>query len=126
MPKMSAICRKHTKNGTTMRFMVKKTTLLFFSIFSFLCCSVKKDAHIAVYKRDWIGEVPPEYIILRIDDQIYDTYCGASGQYGQVGKYIIKNDTLYCIQNYSRLSSYVYFSNEDSTYIQKFLIKKIA
>ena len=52
------------------------------------------------------------------------TYYGFSGQYGQVGEYTIKNDTLYFTQSYLRLSDKVYFSDRDSIYTQKFLIEK--
>ena len=71
---------------------------LFLSILLISCGSIRKDAHIAVYKRDWLGEIPPEYLILRFDDQIYDTYHGAGGQIGEVGKFTIKDDTLFCAQ----------------------------
>ncbi len=88
------------------------------------CHSIKRYAHIAIYKWEGLGELPSQYIILRIDDQIYDINYGARGQYGQVGKYVINNDTLYFTQSYSTLLDTVYFSNRDDVYIQKFLIRK--
>ena len=103
---------------------MKKIVFLILTVIFVSCQSIKKDAHIAIYKWEGFGELPSEYIILRPDDQIYDIYYGARGQYGQVGKYTIKNDTLYFTQSYSRLSDKVYFSDSDSIYIQKFLIEK--
>lgn len=97
---------------------------LFLSILLVSCGSIRKDAHIAVYKRDWIGEIPPEYLILRFDDQIYDTYHGAGGQIGEVGKFTIKDDTLFCAQSYSRLSDRTNTLNKDAVpWDRIFLIK---
>ena len=103
---------------------IKKFLFLFLVILFTSCYSLRRDAHIATYKWEGFGELPSEYIILRFDDQIYDTYYGFSGQYGQVGKYTIENETLYFTQSYSRLSDRVYFSDKDSIYTRKFLIEK--
>ncbi len=103
---------------------MKKVVFLFLMVIFVSCYGIKKDAHLAVYKWEGFGEFPPEYIILRIHDQIYDTYCGFGEQYGQVGRYTVKNDTLYFTQSYWRLVDKVSFSDSDSMYIQKFLIEK--
>lgn len=103
---------------------MRKFLFLFIIIYFISCCSIKKDVHIAIYKWKGFGELPSEYIILKGSNKICEFLPSYEGGIGTLGKYSIKNDTLYFNIRYVYNSNFIYTADSMSVYPRKFLINK--
>lgn len=84
---------------------MKKITIGFFCILLFSCASQKiaLSPFIAAYKCDWVGNVYPEYILLRTQPKVFEIY--APGIYESIfGEWKINHDTLLLFPRHEYLS----------------------
>lgn len=99
----------------------------------FHSCKTKKTSlapFVTVYKNDWVGNIYPEYILLKHQTQTFEKF--APGIYESIiGEWQINNDTLYLYPKYEYLlknDTYHLSQIENKekgirTISQKFLIK---
>jgi hypothetical protein len=74
---------------------MRKIIIVFFCFLLFSCASQKitLSPFITAYKSDWIGNIYPEYILLRIQPKVFEIY--TPEVYESVfGEWKIDNDTL--------------------------------
>jgi len=83
-----------------------KEIVIIFCCVLFLSCKTQKislSPFVVVYKSDWIGHIPPEYISLKMQSEVFEIY--SPGIYSStVGKWNIKNDTLFLLPKYEYFS----------------------
>ena len=84
---------------------MRKIVIIFCCIL-LLSCSTQKitlSPFVSVYKSDWVGNILPEYIILRTQPEVFEIY--APNVYAStVGQWSIKNDTLFLFPQYEYFS----------------------
>lgn len=84
---------------------MKKIAIVFFCVLLFSCATQKitLSPFIAAYKSDWVGNVYPEYILLRTQPKVFEKY--SPGIYASiVGQWNINNDTLFLFPKYEYFS----------------------
>lgn len=84
---------------------MKKIAIVFFCVLLFSCASQKitLSPFIAAYKSDWVGNVYPEYILLRTQPKVFEIY--TPGVYESIfGEWKINNDTLLLFPRHEYLS----------------------
>jgi len=103
------ICNKNDNKFSTMRKTMK------YLIVSFVCalllsCSHYKTIHssyVALYRMDRVGEIPPQYLILKIKPKFFENYSPVL-QSCIVGQWNVNNDTLYLFPKYE-----YYYKNDE-------------
>jgi hypothetical protein len=84
---------------------MKKIVIIFCCVL-FLSCKTQKislSPFVAVYKSDWVGNVYPEYILLKTQPKVFEKY--APGIYESIfGEWNINNDTLFLFPKYEYFS----------------------
>jgi len=84
---------------------MKKAGIIFYCILLFSCTTQNTtlSPFVTIYKRDWVGNILPEYIILRRQPNVFEIY--APIIYGStVGEWTINNDTLFLFPKYEYFS----------------------
>jgi hypothetical protein len=112
---------------------MRKIIIVFFSFLLFSCAPqrITLSPFITAYKSDWIGNIYPEYILLRTQPKVFEIY--TPGSYESVfGEWNICNDTL-CLfprhEYYSRnselkISEITPSDTSVTTITHRYLIKK--
>lgn len=84
---------------------MKKIIAVFFCVLLFSCKSQKitLSPFIVAYKSDWVGNIYPEYILLRTQPKVFEIY--TPGIHGSIyGEWQINNDTLLFFPRHEYLS----------------------
>lgn len=107
-----------------------KKIIFFLCACALFSCSVKKTTlspFVSVYKRDWVGEMLPEYIIIKTLPKTFEIY-GPGISMSVLGEWNNKNDTLFLFPKYEYYDSAYHNVGQENlsiaTIAQKYLIKK--
>ena len=109
--------------------IMKNLISLFIVISLFYSCITVKQRqseYIALYKQDRLGEVLPEYLLLKDRIKSYEFFSPGLNS-SVLGDYNIVNDTIYLNPRYEYSDSIKCLSSTDTSIIsipRKFLIKK--
>jgi len=84
---------------------MKKITIVLYCVLCFSCTSqrITLSPFVAIYRSDWVGNVYPEYILLKTQPKVFEKY--SPGIYtSTVGQWNINNDTLFLFPKYEFFS----------------------
>lgn len=95
------ICNKNDSKFSAVKKAMKYVIVFFVSVL-LLSCSPYKTIHspyVAIYRMDGVGEIPPQYLILKITPKVFEIYLPVI-QSCIVGQWNIDSDTLYLFPKY--------------------------